>query len=85
MQGGVIGAMLDFTAGCLSVYQTDSMALTVSMQVSYLRPGPLDGNLIVRASSTKAGRTLCHDFVECWCEGHEGKTVATANIVYMAQ
>lgn len=85
MQGGVMAAILDFTAGCLAVYQTESMAVTVSMQVSYLRPGPVAGNLIAKAVSTKAGRTLVHAFVECWAEDAPDKIVATANCVYMAQ
>ena len=84
MQGGVIATMLDFSTACLTFYLTGSKPVTVSMQVSYLRPGPLEGKLMVKVSCTKAGRSLCHAFAECWDEAAPGKTVATANLVYMA-
>lgn len=84
MQGGVIATMLDFTAGCLSAGLSSDKPVTVSMQVSYLRPGPLDGEMRVKATVTKAGRTLIHSFVECWDAREPEKTVATANCVYMA-
>ena len=84
MHGGVMAAILDYTAGLLSVYESGTMAVTVSMQVSYLRPGPVDGRLLVKARNTKAGRTLIHSFVEAWCEDTPDKLIATANCVYMA-
>ena len=84
MQGGVVATILDFSVACLAVYLSGTMPVTVSMQVSYLRPGPLDGNLMVKVRCTKTGRTLIHAFAECWDEAAPGKTVATANVVYMA-
>ena len=84
MQGGVTSALLDFTAGCLAIYLSGAMAVTVSMQVSYLRPGPLEGEMLVKARCTKAGRSLIHVFAECWDAAAPGKTVATANVVYSA-
>ena len=84
MHGGTMAALLDFTAGLLAIYESGTMAVTVSMQVSYLRPGPVDGHVIVRARSTKAGRTLLHIFAEAWCEDTPDKLIATANCVYMA-
>ena len=83
MQGGIQAAMLDFTAACLADYQSRSYALTVSIQVSYLRPGPVSGNLIVEAKSTKAGRSVLHSFIQAWSEDAPGKIIATAVCVYM--
>ncbi len=85
MQGGVIAALLDFTGGCLAVYYSATMALTVSLQTSYLRPGPTDGNVVVKARMTKPGRTMLHAYAECWSEDAPGKLIATANMVYIAQ
>jgi len=85
MQGGVVAAILDFTGGCLAVYYGGKMAVTVSLQVSYLRAGPTQGNVLVKARLTKSGRTLLHAFAECWSEDAPGKLIATANMVYMSQ
>lgn len=85
MQGGVVAAILDFTGGCLAVYYGGKMAVTVSLQTSYLRPGPTEGNVLVKARLTKSGRTMLHAFAECWSEDAPGKLIATANMVYMAQ
>ena len=85
MHGGAMAALLDYTAGLLSVYESGTMAVTVSMQVSYLRPGPVEGRVFMKARSTKAGRSLLHTFVEAWCEDTPDKLIATANCVYMAQ
>ena len=84
MHGGTTAALLDFTAGLLAIYESGTMAVTVSMQVSYLRPGPVDGRVFVKARSTKTGRTLLHSFAEAWCEDTPDKLIATANCVYMA-
>lgn len=84
MQGGVIATILDFSVACLAVYLGGGKPVTVSMQVSYLRPGPISGSMLVKVSCTKAGRTLIHAFAECWDEDAPDKTVATANMVYTA-
>lgn len=84
MHGGAMAALLDFTAGLLAVYESGTMAVTVSMQVSYLRPGPVDGRVLVKARGTKAGRTLLHSFAQAWCEDAPDKLIATANCIYMA-
>lgn len=84
MQGGVVATVLDFTVGCLNISLTHDMPMTVSMQVSYLRPSPASGNMIVRARATKLGRTLTHGFAEAWAEAEPDKLVATANCVYTA-
>lgn len=83
MQGGVIAALLDFAGGCLAVYYSQTMALTVSLQTSYLRPGPTDGNVLVKARMTKPGRTMLHAYAECWSEEAPDKLIATSNMVYI--
>lgn len=84
MQGGVIASLLDFTGGCLAAYCSASTVLTVSLQTSYLRPGPTEGKVLVKARMTKTGRTMLHVFAECWSEDAPGKLIATGNMVYIA-
>ncbi len=84
MQGGVIAALLDFTGACLAVYYSGTMALTVSLQTSYLSPGPTEGNVVVKARMTRPGRTMLHAYAECWSDGAPDKLIATANMVYIS-
>lgn len=85
MQGGVMGTLLDFTSGCLSCAITGGKPVTVTLNVSFLRPGPLEGTMIVRTRATKLGRTLNYFSAECWEKDSPDKTVATASCVFMAQ
>ena len=83
MHGGIQAAIADFTAACLCDYLSRSYALTVSMQISYLRPGPVSGNVIAKARATKSGRTLQHCLVELFQEDKPEQAIAAANFVYM--
>ena len=82
MQGGVIATLLDFSVAVLSACYTD-MPVTVSLQVSYLRPGPLDGEMLVTVRCVHAGRTMIHAFASCASAAAPEKAIATANAVYM--
>lgn len=84
MQGGVVAAALDYTVGCLAVTLSGDRPVTVSMQISYLAPTPVEGNIIVKARATRAGRTLIHSYAEAWAEDMPGKLLATGNFVYKA-
>lgn len=84
MQGGIVAAILDFSVACLAVYYCGDAPVTVSFQVSYLRPAPLKGNLMVKVRATKVGKSILHAFVECWPEDAPGKLCATANGAYIA-
>ena len=78
MQGGVVATMLDFSFAALSVCFVGDAPMTVTLQVSYLRGTPVNGELIVRARATKIGRQLVHAFAECWPADAPGKPTATA-------
>ena len=84
MQGGVMATILDFSVACLAVYYCGDAPVTVSFQVSYLRPAPIRGELMVKVRATKVGRTMLHAFVECWPSDAPGKLCATANGAYAA-
>ncbi len=84
MQGGVVATLLDFTVGSLAISFTVDKPVTVSIQVSYLAPAPITGNVLVKARATRVGKTLIHAFAEAWAEDKPEKIVATCNCVYMA-
>ena len=85
MQGGVVATALDYSVACLAICYSTERPVTVSLQVSYLRGAPVDGELQVRVRATKVGRSLIHAFAECWEAQTPDKLVATANVAYMVQ
>lgn len=83
LHGGVTASILDMTMGLLCRYFSGGyMTPTISMEVSYLRPAPLDKTLYVRAEVTMRGFTICHAVGTAWAEGAADKPVATATGAY---
>ncbi len=83
VHGGVTASILDFTMGILARYCTTGyMTPTISMEVSYLRPMPLEKTIFVEARITMAGFSVCHVTATAWTEGGENKPIATASGVY---
>ena len=83
MQGGVVATVLDYSVACLAIAYSTEKPVTVSLQVSYLRGAPIDGELQVRVRATKIGRTMIHAFAEAYEAQTPDKLVATANVAYM--
>lgn len=83
VHGGVTASILDFAMGLLARCSTTGyMTPTVSMDVSYLRPVPLEKTVFVEAQITMAGFSVCHVTAKVWVEGAEDKPVATSTGVY---
>lgn len=83
VHGGVTASVLDFTMGLLARYATTGcMTPTISMNVEYLRPSPLNRRILVEAQVTRAGFTVCHVTAKAWAEGAEDKLIATASGAY---
>lgn len=83
LHGGVTASLMDYAMGLLCRYFGGGvMTPTVSMEISYLRPGIIGGQLLVRADMTMCGFTLCHATGTAWMEGSEDKTVCTSTGVY---
>ncbi len=83
LHGGVTAAVLDLTMGLLARYCTGGhMTPTISMDVSYLSPIPLDDILVVRARITRPGFTICYATGSAWVEGKENAPAATASGTY---
>jgi uncharacterized protein (TIGR00369 family) len=79
VHGGIIASMLDTVMGTLSTWNSGTVPTpTVMLQVSYIRPVPLNTRVYIRAHITNTGRTLSHTTGDAWLESAPGKTVATA-------
>ena len=85
IHGGVSAAMLDMTMGTLARYFSGGgMTPTVSMEVNYLHPVPVDTAVYLRAEMPMLGFTLCHTTGCLWAEGEPDKLLCTATAVYYA-
>lgn len=83
VHGGITASILDFTMGLLARYCTTGyMTPTISMDVSYLRPVPLEKTVMVEAQITMAGFSVCHVTAKAWAEGAEEKILATSSGAY---
>lgn len=83
VHGGVTASILDFAMGLLARYATTGyMTPTISMEVSYLRPAPLNARIYVEAQVSMAGFTVCHVTAKAWAEGTPDKLIATSAGAY---
>ncbi|QNM05599.1 PaaI family thioesterase [Qiania dongpingensis] len=82
MHGGMIAAAMDTTCGMTARYLSGSLnAATVSLTVSYLRPVPAGGRLLVTAKAVRIGRSLANLTAEA-VNSRNGKTAALATAVF---
>ena len=83
LHGGVSASLMDYTMGLLCRYFGGGvMTPTVSMEVSYLRPGTIGGQMLIRADMTMGGFTFCHATGAAWMDGAEDEPVCTSTGVY---
>lgn len=83
VHGGIIGTAFDEAIGTLAFFSAgDRMAPTVSLQVSYIRPVPLERRVFIRSWVTSSGKTLINAMAEAWLDGEEDSLVATATASY---
>lgn len=83
LHGGVTASVLDLTMGLLARYCTGGhMTPTISMEVSYLTPIPLNDIMVVQAQITHPGFTICHATGSAWVEGKQSTPAATAAGTY---
>ena len=83
LHGGVTASVLDMAMGLLCRYCSGGyMTPTISMDVQFLRSGPLDKRLFIRAELTKRGLGICYAISSLWAEGGEDRRIATASASY---
>lgn len=81
LHGGWIATAMDTAMGILANYFGEGRRTqTVSFQISYLRPGSLEGFVKIGITLAKQGKTMQYVNAEAWRE--DGKSIATATGVY---
>ncbi|MDO4286775.1 MAG: PaaI family thioesterase [Eubacteriales bacterium] len=84
LHGGVISAMVDMGMGLLVYYNADFLLCpTASMTVNFLRPGRIDGCLVVQSEITFHGHKIFHTTARAWMEDEPEKLVCTATGSYI--
>lgn len=85
LHGGVIYSLMDVTSmlATLPMVEIDTYPLTTSLAISVLRAAEREARVEFEAQVTRAGRRMIFSQVHAFIVGgpHDGKTVATAQIV----
>jgi uncharacterized protein (TIGR00369 family) len=80
LHGGIMATCLDTTMGVLTIAWTGvQKTSTINLQVSFVRPVPMDSVLHLRVWITSAGRNVVHLLGEAWTDEARGKIAATAS------
>lgn len=82
MSNGAFSVALDETMGVLSIYFVDSMTPTITMQMSLLRPIPIDRRLYIQAKLLGTDGTKIDVSATAWSEGGKDQPVCTAVGIY---
>lgn len=83
LHGGVTASVLDMTMGLLCRYFSGGyMTPTISMDVQFLRSGPLDKKLYIEAELTKRGMSICYATGKLWAEGSRVRLIASSSGSY---
>ena len=78
LHGGMLSTMMDLTMSmAVHCFSRESIPPTVSMTVNYLRPVPMDGDILIRARLTSLGRRNATAYCEAILP-HSGKVACTA-------
>lgn len=87
VHGGVIATILDSIGGATlhCFMPLGSTAPTVSLQISYLKPVPLDAPLHVRGTITQAGKNLLYVRTEAFHPDDPTHVYATGSGVHFIQ
>ena len=84
VHGGMQSVCADQTTGCLAAVLCDSYAATVSLSMSFLRPVPANGGLVVKAYAVHLGKTNAHIRAEL-ASKETGEILATANAIHFVK
>ena len=78
IHGGITVAMLDSVMGSATHVFTGHLTPTIHIDVSFLRAGPADDEIFVRAKVEKIGRSIIYVSGETWASSAPDKLIATA-------
>ena len=82
VNGGISATMLDAVMGTLSYAISGGFTPTISLNISYLRPVPAEGTMVVRAEATMVGRTVICVSGALWDQRDPARLLATAQGVF---
>jgi acyl-coenzyme A thioesterase PaaI-like protein len=83
LQGGLVAVAFDITVSALARFYTDSQYIpTLSLDISYLKPIPLEEDLLVTAKVVSLGKRVSHYGLE-GRSSKTGKQVASGTAVYL--
>lgn len=77
IHGGIIATMLDTAMGITTIAITDTLTPTIDLHISYLRPCPADGMLVVRSCISMAGGSVIHVRAEMYDTRNPDLLIAT--------
>lgn len=80
--GGMVAAILDTSMGMTSTCYYHVLTPTISMNVNYCLPVPLNADILVKARLVRAGRTSAQLMAEMYLPGEPDKVLATSTGVY---
>ena len=83
VHGGVTAAVLDQSMGILATCMAGGrITPTVSMNISYSKPIPLDKKIFLKSYVVSSGKTMVNTACKIWIEGYPGKTAASSTGIY---
>lgn len=82
VHGGVTATLVDTCMGLTCAAQCGVIAPTISMTVNYVRPVPLNAQVVVRTRTVRCGATAGQMYAEVYPAGEPDKLLATASGAY---
>ena len=84
LHGGLTGVLFDTAMGHLATFYSGSMTPTISLNISYLLPVPVDRPVFVRVHMDKPGNIVDYLSGELFTADAPDKILATASGVYLS-
>lgn len=84
LHGGLTGVIFDTAMGHLARFYSSHMTPTISLNISYLRPIPVDRPIFIRAHMDKPGTMMHYLSAAAFTADAPDVTLATATGIYLA-
>ena len=85
LHGGLTAVLFDSAMGHLSRFYAGGMTPTISLNLSYLRPVPVDRPIFIRSHMDKPGSLANYLSAVAYTADAPDKILATATGVYLSQ
>ena len=84
LHGGLTGVLFDTAMGHLATFYSTGMTPTISLNIAYLRPIPVDRPILIRSHMDKPGSTIHYLSAVAFTADAPDTILATASGVYLA-